>query len=79
MVKMKENTYNNEMEPLDTKIDELEKKIDALQHSIDKLRKIFLWSLILGVALFVLPLIGLAFVIPKFLSTYSGILQQYNF
>ena len=67
------------MEPLDTKFDELEKKIDALQHSIDKLRKIFLWSLILGIALFVIPLIGLAFVLPKFLSTYSGILQQYNF
>ena len=78
MAEMKRNSYNNAME-LDTKIDELEKKIDSLQDSIDKLRKIFLWSLILGVALFVLPLIGLAFVIPKFLSTYSDILQQYNF
>lgn len=67
------------MDQLDTKIDELEKKIDALQHSIDKLRKIFLWSLILGIALFILPLVGLAFIIPKFLSIYSGILQQYNF
>lgn len=67
------------MDQLDTKIDELEKKIDSLQNSIDKLRKIFLWSLILGIALFILPLVGLAFIIPKFLSTYSGILQQYNF
>lgn len=61
------------MEELDPKIEELEKKMDALQRSIDKLRKIFLWTLIISVAIIVLPLIGLLFVIPKFLSSYSSI------
>ena len=63
------------MDQLDPKIEELEKKIDALQHSIDRLNKIFLWTLIITVILFVLPLIGLLFAIPQFLSTYAGILQ----
>lgn len=53
----------------------LEQKIDHLQHSIDKLNKIFLGTLIITIALFVLPLIGLLFVIPQFLSTYSSVLQ----
>lgn len=55
------------------KIEELEKKIDKLQHSIDRLNKIFFWTLVITVVLFVLPLIGLIFAIPKFLSTYSDI------
>jgi type II secretory pathway component PulF len=63
------------MEQLDLKIESLEKKIDELQRSINKLMKIFFWTLIATVALFILPLIGLLFVIPQFLSTYSNILQ----
>ena len=60
---------------LNAKIEVLEKKIDQLQRTIDGVRKIFLWTLILSLVLFVLPLIGLLFVVPQFLSTYSGILQ----
>ncbi len=63
------------MEQLDQKITELEKKIDQLQNSIDQLRKIFKWTLIITVVLFVLPLIGLVFVIPQFLSTYTNGLE----
>ncbi len=55
------------------KTEELEKKIDKLQHSIDRLNKIFLWTIIITAVLFVLPLIGLIFVIPQFLSIYSGL------
>ena len=50
----------------------LEQKIDKLQSSIDKLNKIFKWTLIITVLLFVLPLIGLLFVIPQFLSTVTN-------
>lgn len=56
----------------------LEQKIDNLQRAIDRLNKIFKWTLIITVLLFVLPLIGLLFVIPQFLSTFSsygGLLQ----
>jgi len=55
------------------KIEELEKKIDKLQHSINRLNKIFLWTLIITAVLFFLPLIALIFVIPQFLSVYSGL------
>lgn len=64
------------MDQLEQKIDELEKKIDELQRSIDKIRRIFLWIAIASVVLFVLPLLGLVFVIPQFLSIYSGILPS---
>ncbi|MDO8654872.1 MAG: hypothetical protein Q7R48_00345 [bacterium] len=52
----------------------LEKKIDALQRSIDRLNTIFLWTLIITVVLFVLPLLGLVFAIPQFLSSYGNVL-----
>ncbi len=67
--------YNGNMDQLDQKIEELEKKIDKLQRSIDKLRKVFLWTLILSIALIILPLIGLLFVIPQFLSSYNNVFQ----
>ncbi len=59
------------MEQPDLKTEELGGKIDKLQHSIDKLIKIFFWTLIISVLLFVLPLIGLLFVIPKFIANYT--------
>ena len=54
------------------KIEELDKKIDAIYKSVEKTRKYFLWTLIISVALFVLPLIGLMFFIPSFLQNYVG-------
>jgi len=54
------------------KIEELDKKIDAIYKSVEKTRKYFLWTLIISVALFVLPLIGLMFAIPSFLQNYVG-------
>ncbi len=50
--------------------DELLKKIFI---STEKTRKYFLASLIVTAVMVVLPLIGLLFVIPQFLSTYSGL------
>ena len=63
------------MDQLEAKIDSLEKKINKLQGAIDALKRMFLWILIVSVILFVLPLIGLMFVIPQFISIYSGVLQ----
>ncbi len=61
------------MEPeLIKRIDELEKKVDAVYKSAEKTRKYFLFTLIISVAVIVLPLIGLILVIPQFLSLYSG-------
>ena len=53
------------------KLEEQDKKLDAIFKSTEKTRKYILWALILSVLLIILPLIGLAFVIPKFLSTFN--------
>lgn len=64
------------MEPTTTqKLQELEAKIDKIYISVEKTRKYFLWTMIATVAFFVIPLVGLMFVIPSFISTYTGTLQ----
>ena len=54
---------------------ELEAKIDAIYISVEKTRKYFMWTLIISVALFVLPLIGLVIAIPAFMNNYVGSVQ----
>ncbi|MDO8561185.1 MAG: hypothetical protein Q7R91_03140 [bacterium] len=53
------------------RIDEQEKKLDAIYLSVERTRKYFLWTLIATVVVVVFPLLGLLFVIPQFLSTYT--------
>lgn len=63
-----------DMEPeLAQRLAALETKVDALYASVEKVRKYFLWTGIITVVLFVLPLIGLVFAIPQFLNSYSQI------
>lgn len=57
-------------------LEEQGKKIDLILQSVERTRKYFLWTLIISVAVIVLPLIGLAFAIPKFLATIN--LRQYG-
>jgi type IV secretory pathway component VirB8 len=54
----------------------LEEKIIKIYISVEKTRKYFLWTLIISVALFVLPAIGLAFAIPAFLNNYVAPIQN---
>ena len=61
------------MEPLGLKIDELARKIDDLQRTIRGIQKIILWTVIVSVVIFMVPLIGLLFVIPQFLANYTGL------
>ena len=63
------------MNPLENKIDELQKKVDELVRSIKTIKKIFFWIIIVSVVMFIVPLIGLVFVIPQFISTYTGALN----
>lgn len=53
------------------KLGEQEQKIDAIFRSVEKTRKYFLWTLILTLAFFFLPLIGLMFVIPTFVQNIT--------
>jgi len=53
------------------KIEELEKKVDAVYRSSEKMRKYFLWTLIITAAVIILPLIAMIFIIPSFLNSYN--------
>jgi len=57
------------------KITELENKLDKIYKSTEQTRKYFLAFIIMTVASLVIPMIGLAFAIPKFISVYSNILN----
>lgn len=54
------------------KIKEQDVKLDAIWKSVEKTRKYFLVTIWVTVILFVLPLIGFIFVIPRFLDVYLG-------
>ena len=60
------------------RLQEQEMKIDAIYESVEKTRKLFLWTVIGSVVTFLLPIIGLIFVIPWFLhimsNAYRGLL-----
>jgi tetrahydromethanopterin S-methyltransferase subunit G len=58
---------------LNARLDAIEKKIDATFVSAEKTRKYFQTIVIVSVVAFVLPLVGLLFAIPSFLSSYSSI------
>ncbi len=57
------------------KITEQEEKIDKIYRSVEKTRKMFLMTIIVSVATFLLPLIALIFVIPWFLHIMSNAYQ----
>jgi len=57
------------------KLEEQEKKIEAILISVEKTRKYILWTAIVTLALFILPLIGLMFAIPNVLNTYTSTLE----
>ena len=57
---------------LQKKIEEQGIKIDAIYKSVEKTRKYFLMIIWVTVIAVVLPLIGLIFVLPSFLSTYTN-------
>lgn len=60
---------------LNQRLSALEQKIERVYRSVEQMRKITLWTAIIALVLFVLPLIGLAFVIPQYIKTLN--FQQY--
>lgn len=54
------------------RLEMLESKIDAIYSSVEKTRKYFLWTMVISLAVVVLPLIGLLFVVPMFIGTYAN-------
>lgn len=54
------------------KLAEQDKKLDLIYASIEKMRKYFLWTMIITIATIVLPIIALIAVIPWFLSVMTS-------
>ncbi|MFZ1719761.1 MAG: hypothetical protein WAU28_00240 [Candidatus Moraniibacteriota bacterium] len=46
-----------------------DQKLDAIYISVEKTRKYFQWTLIATIVMFVLPLIGIAAILPWFVNT----------
>lgn len=53
-------------------------RLEQIYASVEKTRKYFLASLIVTLAIVVLPLIGLMVIIPQFLGTYSATLEEFE-
>lgn len=60
---------------LAAKLDEISAKADKAYHAAETVRKYLFWTGVVSLALIVLPLIGLAFVIPQFIGSYTTSLQ----
>ena len=72
---MEEETLKKIQESFGASQDRQDEKLDNIWRSVEKTRKYFLWTLIATIIMFVLPLIGLIFFIPTFLSVYTGALS----
>lgn len=49
--------------------------IEKIWLSVEKTRKYYLWTMILTLAFFIIPLIIMAIVLPSFISEYSSMLN----
>ena len=55
----------------EARLAQVEIKIDQIYISVEKTRKYFFWTMVITIAMVVLPAIGLAVAIPSFLKTFS--------
>lgn len=53
------------------RLNALEAKVDRVYVSSEKTRKYFLWTLVVALVVTVVPLVGLIFIIPKFMATLA--------
>ena len=53
-------------------------KLDAVHTSVEKTRKYLLMIMWISIAVVILPMIGLLFAIPTFISTYAEVSQLYG-
>jgi len=62
--------------------EEIKKRLDAQDEwlqkifvSVEKTRKYFLWTMIITLAVVILPLLGLLIIVPNFIDNYSSTLN----
>lgn len=63
------------MEDVQKKFELMDAKLNAIYESVEKTRKYFLVIMWVTVAMVVIPAVGLAVVIPTFISTYTSSLD----
>ena len=59
---------------LGQRLDEIQALAEKAYHAAESTRKYLFWTGVVTVALIVLPLIGLVFAIPQFMSSYTSTL-----
>ena len=59
-------------EDIRQKLETQEKKLDDIYKSIEKMRKYFLWTLVVTVGTILLPLIAMVFVLPWFVNIITS-------
>ncbi|MBU1203133.1 hypothetical protein KKH39_03805 [Patescibacteria group bacterium] len=57
---------------LQQKIEDLQSKVDQMYKLAMTVKKMFIWSMILSLLFFVIPLIILIFMLPSMINTISG-------
>jgi len=60
------------MEEIKKQLQQQQKKIDEIYKSVNLIKKIFIFIVVFQIITFLLPLLGLAFIIPRFLNMYLG-------
>jgi len=61
-------------EDIKNRLDNQDKILEKIYKSTEKTRKYFLWTLIVTLIMFFIPLIGLLFILPGFISIYTSTL-----
>lgn len=56
---------------LAARLDEISVKVSEAYHAAESTRKYLFWTGVITAILVIIPLVGLFFVIPQFLSAYS--------
>ena len=65
---------NEQLDRIEIKLAELAGKLDATYASAEKMRKYFLWTMVVTIALIVVPLFLLPLFIPSFLASQGATL-----
>jgi polyferredoxin len=61
-------------EDIKNRLDVQDEYLLKIYKSVEKTRKYFRWTLIASIVMFFIPLLGLIFILPSFLSSYSSAL-----
>lgn len=58
---------------IEKKLADLESKIDNVYIAVEKIRKYIWWTMVITVAVIIIPLIAMIFVIPSFINSLNNI------